>query len=112
LCRRRFNPSHRHLVYARVSGVRLNKPGSRRFPPPWTAEETDACFIVCDANGFAVAHTHFEDEPGRRTHARQPSFSGRGFSGFGSLGGHFLLGGPPRPLLSDGRDCGDLLETF
>jgi hypothetical protein len=80
----------------------LNKPGSRRFPPPWTAEETDACFIVCDANGFAVAHTHFEDEPGRRTDARQPSFSGRGFSGFGSLGGHFLLGGPPRPLLSDG----------
>ena len=23
----------------------------RRFPPPWTAEETDACFIVRDATG-------------------------------------------------------------
>ena len=23
----------------------------RRFPSPWTAEETDACFTVRDANG-------------------------------------------------------------
>jgi hypothetical protein len=23
----------------------------RRFPPPWTVEETAACFIVLDANG-------------------------------------------------------------
>ena len=72
-------------------------PGSRRFPPPWTAEETDACFIVCDANGFAVAHTHFEDEPGRRTHARQPSFSGRGFSDFGFAWRPFSPWGPTAP---------------
>ena len=26
-------------------------PSVRRFPPPWTTEETDACFIVRDANG-------------------------------------------------------------
>jgi hypothetical protein len=26
-----------------------------RFPPPWSAEETDACFIVRDANGQALA---------------------------------------------------------
>jgi hypothetical protein len=25
-----------------------------RFPPPWSAEETDACFIVRDANGQAL----------------------------------------------------------
>ena len=25
-----------------------------RFPPPWTVEETDACFIVRDANGKIV----------------------------------------------------------
>jgi hypothetical protein len=25
-----------------------------RFPPPWTVEETDACFIVRDANGQAL----------------------------------------------------------
>jgi hypothetical protein len=38
-----------------------------RFPPPWTAEETDACFIVKDHNGQALAFIYFEDEPGRRT---------------------------------------------
>jgi hypothetical protein len=29
--------------------------GPRRFPPPWSVEETDACFIVRDANGHALA---------------------------------------------------------
>ena len=24
---------------------------SRRFPPPWSVEETDACFIVRDGKG-------------------------------------------------------------
>jgi hypothetical protein len=43
---------------------------SRRFPPPWTAEETDACFIVRDANGQALAFVYFEDEPSR---VRRPS---------------------------------------
>jgi hypothetical protein len=38
-----------------------------RFPPPWAAEETDACFIVKDHNGQALAFIYFEDEPGRRT---------------------------------------------
>ena len=42
----------------------------RRFPPPWTLDETnDACFIVRDKNGQALAYFHFEDEPGRRTAA-------------------------------------------
>jgi hypothetical protein len=27
----------------------------RRFPPPWSAEETDACFIVRDHGGQALA---------------------------------------------------------
>ena len=26
----------------------------RRFPPPWSVEETDACFIVRDANRQAL----------------------------------------------------------
>jgi hypothetical protein len=39
----------------------------RRFPPPWSAEETDACFIVRDANGQALAYVYFEEEPGRRS---------------------------------------------
>jgi len=42
---------------------------ARRFPPPWSVEETDACFIVRDANGQALAYTYFEDEPGRRSAA-------------------------------------------
>jgi hypothetical protein len=42
---------------------------SRRFPPPWTVEETDACFVVRDANGQALAYVYFEDEPGRRSAA-------------------------------------------
>ena len=45
-------------------------PSARRFPPPWTAEETDACFIVRDASGQALAYVYFEDEPGRRAAAK------------------------------------------
>jgi hypothetical protein len=41
----------------------------RRFPPPWAADETDACFIVKDHNGHAVAYVYFENEAGRRTAA-------------------------------------------
>jgi hypothetical protein len=39
---------------------------SRRFPPPWSVEETDACFIVRDGNRQALAYIYFEDEPGQR----------------------------------------------
>jgi hypothetical protein len=41
----------------------------RRFPPPWTVEETQPCFIVRDANQQALAFVYFEDEPGRRATA-------------------------------------------
>jgi hypothetical protein len=37
--------------------------------PPWSAEATDACFIVRDHNGQALAYVHFEDESGRRSAA-------------------------------------------
>ena len=42
---------------------------SRRFPSPWSVEETDACFIVRDANGQALTYVYFEEEPGRRAAA-------------------------------------------
>jgi hypothetical protein len=45
---------------------------SRRFPPPWTAEQTDACFIVKDKNDQALAYVYFEDEPGRRANRERP----------------------------------------
>jgi hypothetical protein len=36
---------------------------NRRFPPPWTVEETQPCFIV--------RVVYCEDEPGRRTVAKR-----------------------------------------
>ena len=35
--------------------TRLPKPRNAA-PPPWSVEETDACFIVCDANGQQIAY--------------------------------------------------------
>ena len=43
---------------------------ARRFPPPWIAEETDACFIVKDHGGLSLAYVYFEEEPGRRAPAK------------------------------------------
>jgi hypothetical protein len=39
------------------------------LPAAWSVEETDACFIVRDANGQALAYVYFEEEPGRRSAA-------------------------------------------
>jgi hypothetical protein len=39
----------------------------RRFPPPWTVEETPPCFIVRNSNEQALTFVYCEDEPGRRT---------------------------------------------
>ena len=50
---------------------RLELMPDRRFPPPWTIEEhNNACFIVKDANGQALAYFYFEEEPGRRSAAK------------------------------------------
>jgi hypothetical protein len=38
----------------------------RRFPPPWSVEGTDACFIIRD-------YVYFEEEPGRRAAAKHPA---------------------------------------
>jgi hypothetical protein len=43
---------------------------SRRFPPPWSVEEQDACFVVIDSAGQKLAYVYFEEEPGRRTAAK------------------------------------------
>ncbi len=34
---------------------------ARRFPPPWSVEETEACFVVRDGNGQALAYVYFEE---------------------------------------------------
>jgi hypothetical protein len=43
----------------------------RGFPSPWIVQDTnDACFIVSDANGQALAYVYFEEDPGRRSAAK------------------------------------------
>jgi hypothetical protein len=42
----------------------------RRFPSPWSVEELEACFVVRDHSGQALAYVYFEDEPGRRSAAK------------------------------------------
>src|ERR1700752_2874177 len=43
---------------------------TRRFPPPWSVDELDACFVVRDHNGQALTYVYFEDEPERRSAAK------------------------------------------
>jgi len=46
-------------------------PQRRRFPSPWSIEDhNNACFIVKDSDGQALAYVYFEDEPGRRSAAK------------------------------------------
>jgi hypothetical protein len=40
---------------------------ARRFPPPWSVDELEACFVVKDGAGQALAYVYFEDEAGRRS---------------------------------------------
>jgi hypothetical protein len=43
---------------------------SAPLPATWMIEEhNNACFIVKDATGQALAYFYFEDEPGRRSAA-------------------------------------------
>jgi hypothetical protein len=35
----------------------MNDP--RRFPPPWSVEELDECFVVRDHNGQQLAYVYF-----------------------------------------------------
>ena len=39
---------------------------ARRFPPPWSIDELEACFVVIDSAGQKPTYVYFEDEPGRR----------------------------------------------
>ena len=45
-------------------------PSPRRFPPPWSVDEQEACFTVRGATGQALAYVYFEDEPERRAATR------------------------------------------
>jgi hypothetical protein len=39
-----------------------------RFPPPWSVEEQDACDVVRDRGGQALAYVYFEGAPHRGQH--------------------------------------------
>jgi hypothetical protein len=43
---------------------------ARRFPPPRSVEEQEACFVVREHNRQQLAYVNFEDEPGRRSAAK------------------------------------------
>jgi hypothetical protein len=43
---------------------------ARRFPPPWSVQELEACFIVTDSAGQKLVFIYFEEEPGRRAAAK------------------------------------------
>ena len=38
---------------------------ARRFPPPWSIDKLEACFVVIEGAGQKLAYVYFEDEPGR-----------------------------------------------
>ena len=42
-------------------------PAQPRFPPPWSIEESSACFIVRDHDNQALPYVYFETEAGRRS---------------------------------------------
>jgi hypothetical protein len=38
---------------------------NRRFSPPWSVDELEACFVVKDASGQKLGYFYYEEEPGR-----------------------------------------------
>jgi hypothetical protein len=46
----------------------LNAP--RRFPQPWSVEDTGAAFVVKDGCGQKLGYFYYEEEPGRRSAAK------------------------------------------
>jgi hypothetical protein len=44
----------------------------RRFPPPWTIEDTGtgSAFVVKDSSGQKLGYFYYEEEPGRRSAAK------------------------------------------
>jgi hypothetical protein len=60
----------RRHPFRQIERRRLFKTDQSATRTDRSAEETDACFIVCDHNRQALAYVYFEDEPGRRAAAK------------------------------------------
>jgi hypothetical protein len=41
--------------------MRGDKVPPRRFPPPWSVEEQETWFAVCDREGQKLAYVYFDD---------------------------------------------------
>jgi hypothetical protein len=64
-CRARGPSNLRRHPFRQIERRRLFKTDQSATRTDRSAEETDACFIVCDHNRQALAYVYFEDEPGR-----------------------------------------------
>jgi hypothetical protein len=42
---------------------------ARRFPPPWSVDELEACFVVKDSAGQKLAYVYYEEDAGLRSAA-------------------------------------------
>jgi hypothetical protein len=40
------------------------------FPPPWSVDELEACFVVKDSAGQKLAYIYYEEDPARRSAAK------------------------------------------
>ena len=49
-------PQHGRALLSAQSGNGAIITPMRRFPPPWTIEDNNACFIVRDNNGQALGY--------------------------------------------------------
>jgi hypothetical protein len=75
-------PNKRH----RAAQRRGTRAAQRPFPLPWTAEEPDACFIVRDASGQALAYVYFEgDSRAKRSLAKVCGTAESGLSLLGAM---------------------------
>jgi hypothetical protein len=60
--RRYGSPTGNILLY-NVAAAPIRNPAmtQRRFPPPWSVEESETYFVVKDNDGQQLAYVHFDD---------------------------------------------------
>jgi hypothetical protein len=66
---REFISAHRGTFLGHCEAM----PTNRRFPPPWSVEDTGAAFVVKDGGGQKLGYFYYEEEAGRRSTAKMPT---------------------------------------